>query len=271
MSSTALNIVLSSKHSEEADGKHRIKIWVSEAVNITPDIFLFDTFPPDPNPAINEAGTFFWRVCIYADLLNSVPRALSYSPFLRGRSIDATFDTEADCADFYAEVQAGVQALLDELRDICAQPARFTHTTAYTGGYSLTQNTRISPAGTCEVTLSIANTNPALDCGFFLIENTSGSTMTADNQDGELVRICTPADMLSYPLGAANEDEDGFFRDTELVFAVETKARLDAFLPNMLADIKLWAERYADGTVVGTDIDASSAYDGTLYGTVEPA
>lgn len=102
----------------EAEGNHRLRVWVEEATDVDPNIFVYQRFPQWPGE--DAPRDVFVAVASVADMAEFPPAAPSSSssedsPFFRLRMFDVVFRSVYDLNNSWALVKQDVADLVRNL------------------------------------------------------------------------------------------------------------------------------------------------------------
>lgn len=115
-----ISVTLSSKKSLTDDGLVRLQVWVSEATNCPPEIFLIRYLPLSPESTHVQYA--FARSCNYADLINYATEVDNYRQHYRVASLDFLFTSIKEANDFE-------EMLKHNAENICIDIANTTNAT----------------------------------------------------------------------------------------------------------------------------------------------
>jgi hypothetical protein len=108
-----ITLVLSVNKTLRDDGLVRLQVWVSEASNCPPQIFLVRHVPLSPESSHTQDA--FIRSCNYADLLNYSTAVDDYRQHYRVSSLDLLFTSIKDATDFEALLKANADNLCNDI------------------------------------------------------------------------------------------------------------------------------------------------------------
>jgi hypothetical protein len=108
-----ISVTLSVNKTLRDDGLVRLQVWVSEAVNCPPEVFLIRYVPLSPESTHTQYA--FIRSCNYADLINYTTAVDNYRQHYRVSSLDLLFTSIKEATDFESMLKVNASNLCDDI------------------------------------------------------------------------------------------------------------------------------------------------------------
>ena len=109
---STVSLTLSHRYSMTDDMETRLQLWVSEAVNMPPEVLLVRSVAA---MAGVSASIEFLRTATYADMCNYTSAASDDAKTHRVRSLDILYPNRSDAVDDHDAILTAIQALVDEI------------------------------------------------------------------------------------------------------------------------------------------------------------
>jgi hypothetical protein len=108
-------ITVSKRVDVTEEGKHRLRIWVSETShNIPPEIFVYQKIPTVP--FLNMPEDHFVHIATYSDILDKPPGAPDVgNPFYRLGQVDLAFISRAKLEEKWMRMEHHIQHTIEDI------------------------------------------------------------------------------------------------------------------------------------------------------------
>jgi hypothetical protein len=243
-----------------ADGVWRLQVWVSDAEEIPPEVFLVRTLPIMPGTVQTQT---YARVCTYADLLLYETTSSEHTQWFRTRAVDLKFTTSTDALDTWTELVEGADALC---ADVVATTAAESVTVEHVyHDLTLTITTKASPNGTALVRFTL--THPTADPALFLVTKSADLDPATNPTVDELLAVASLEDVATY---ATTPIYPGIYRQAQVWFATPGGAKLTKVVDALKTDIQAIAVLLTDDAASTTETVMAELTAGTTVYSGDP-